>query len=256
MKAVILAGGLGTRLSEETAVCPKPLVEIGGRPILWHIMKIYSAHGINDFVVCLGYRGQMIKEYFSNYLLSTSDVIIDVVKQQVEYVKSTAEPWRVALVDTGADSGTGGRLKRITPYLDGEDLFCLTYGDGVADIDISRLLAFHRSHGRLATVTVTRPPQNFGVTNLDGDRVRGFEEKPDGGDIWINGGFFVLSSKVAELIDADETYWEREPMRRLVELDELRAFHHEGFWHTMDTLRDKQTLEDMWRGGDAPWMIW
>ena len=256
MKAVILAGGLGTRLSEETAVCPKPLVEIGGHPILWHIMKIYSAHGINDFVVCLGYRGQMIKEYFANYLLSTSDVIIDVVKQQVEYVKSTAEPWRVALVDTGADSGTGGRLKRITPYLDGEDLFCLTYGDGVADIDISRLLAFHRCHGRLATVTVTRPPQNFGVTNLDGDRVRGFEEKPEGGDIWINGGFFVLSPKVAELIDADETYWEREPMRRLVELDELRAFHHEGFWHTMDTLRDKQTLEDMWRGGNAPWMIW
>lgn len=255
MKAVILAGGLGTRLAEETSVRPKPMVEIGGRPILWHIMKIYSAHGINDFVVCLGYKGYLIKEYFANYFLHMSDVTFDMSKNHTEVHQNNAEPWRVTLVDTGDSSMTGGRLRRVRQYLDDED-FCMTYGDGLGDVNIAELIAFHRAQKRLATLTGAQPPGRFGVLNLDGVRVASFEEKPHGDGAWINGGFFVLSPKVIDYIEDDATVWEREPMERLAREGQLSAYLHPGFWQPMDTLRDKQHLENLWQSGKAPWQVW
>lgn len=256
MKVVILAGGMGSRLSEETAIRPKPLVEIGGRPILWHIMKIYSTYGINDFVICLGYKGHLIKEYFSNYLVGRSDVTFDIAGGKMELHQSSAEPWRVTLVDTGADSGTGGRLNRIMPYVEEDEAFCMTYGDGVGDIDIGALIDFHKSHGKMATVTAMRPLPRFGVMHLNQDVVTKFEEKPHGKDDWINGGFYVLSPKVFQFIKDDTTYWEREPLAQIVERAELQAYRHEHFWRPMDTLSDKVTLEDMWATGQAPWKTW
>lgn len=256
MKAVILAGGLGTRLSEETVNYPKPMVEIGGRPILWHIMKIYAAHGVNDFIICLGYKGHVIKEFFSNYYLHTSDVTFDLRTNQMEIHHTQTEPWRVTLIETGAESGTGGRLRRVAPYLVNEEAFCFTYGDGVGDIDIAAGIAYHRAHGGLATVTGARPPRRFGVMELSHDHVTQFLEKPHGEGGWINAGFFVLSPKVIELIDDDATYWEQEPMRRLAERRSLYVYRHEGYWQPMDTLRDKQVLEELWRDGKAPWRIW
>ena len=256
MKAVILAGGLGTRIGEETHVKPKPLIEIGGKPILWHIMKIYSAHGINDFVICCGYRGYLIKEYFANYSLHMSDVTFDMVKNVVQVHQKKVEPWCVTLVDTGENTMTGGRLKRVADHLRYEDLFCLTYGDGVADIDISRLVEFHRAHGKLATVTAVRPPGRFGALQIDGTRVAGFAEKPRGDGGLINGGFFVLSPKVLDYIAADEIPWESSPMEGLSGEGELMAFEHHGFWQPMDTLRDKNLLEELWLSGKAPWKCW
>lgn len=255
MKAVILAGGLGTRLAEETSVRPKPMVEIGGKPILWHIMKIYSAHGIHDFIVCLGYKGYMIKEYFANYFLHMSDVTFDMTNNAMHVHHNSSEPWRVTLVDTGEHTGTGGRLKRVMDYL-GDDDFCFTYGDGVGNIDITRLVDFHQTHGRLATVTITQPSGRFGAVLLTEDRVISFQEKPKGDGGWINGGFFVLNPRVIEYIDGDATMWEREPIERLAEARELQAFRHSGFWQPMDTLRDKLQLEDLWTIGAAPWKIW
>ena len=255
MKAVILAGGLGTRLAEETSVRPKPMVEIGGRPILWHIMKIYAAHGINDFVVCLGYKGYIIKEYFANYFLHMSDVTFDMSRNTTEIHQNNAEPWRVTLVDTGDASMTGGRLKRVAKYLGDED-FCLTYGDGVGDVNITELIAFHKGQGTLATLTGTQPPGRFGALNLRGQKVLGFEEKPQGDGSWINGGFFVLSPKVMRYIEDDATIWERSPMERLAKDGELSAYLHKGFWLPMDTLRDKQQLEELWQSGKAPWKVW
>jgi glucose-1-phosphate cytidylyltransferase len=255
MKTVILAGGMGTRLSEETSVRPKPMVEIGGMPILWHIMKIYSAHGLNDFVICLGYRGYMIKEYFANYYLHTCDVTFDVAKGAMEVHQSSAEPWRVTLVDTGTDTQTGGRLKRVLPYLGDED-FCLTYGDGLADVDIGRLLEFHREQGKLGTVTAVQPGGRFGALDLDGNRVVDFREKPAGDGSWINGGFFVLSSRIGDYIDGDQTVFEQEPLRRLADEGQLSAYEHAGFWQPMDTMRDKGQLEELWQTGRAPWKIW
>lgn len=256
MKAVILAGGLGSRLSEETGVRPKPMVEIGGKPILWHIMKIYSAQGINDFLICLGYKGYMIKEFFSNYFLHTSDVTFDMVKNKMEVHNNATEPWRVTLVDTGADTLTGGRLKRIGSYLSPKEDFCMTYGDGLANVDLNALIAFHRKNKKLATVTITRPPGRFGAVKLDGDRVDHFEEKPAGDGGYINGGFFVLSPQVLELIEGDSTIWEQVPMKTLAKRGEMAAFKHDGFWQPMDTLRDKQHLEELWAVGKAPWKIW
>jgi glucose-1-phosphate cytidylyltransferase len=256
MKAVILAGGLGSRLGEETAVRPKPMVEIGGMPILWHIMKIYSTYGVNDFIICLGYKGYMIKEYFSNYYLHRSDVTIDLAANAMEVHRNTAEPWRITLADTGAEAMTGGRLKAIRPYLDEVEPFCFTYGDGVADIDIGALLAFHASHGRKATLTAVAPPGRFGAMEFDGDRVVNFREKPDGDGVRINGGFFVASPSVLDLIDGPDAIWEREPLERLATSGELAAYHHHGFWQPMDTLRDKILLEDLWASGKAPWKIW
>ncbi len=255
MKAVILAGGLGTRLSEETETKPKPMVEIGGKPILWHIMKIYSAHGIHDFIICLGYRGYVIKEYFANYFLHMSDVTFDMKNNQLEVHQNNAEPWRVTLVDTGDLSMTGGRLKRVRSYLDGED-FCFTYGDGVGDIDITRLVKFHKDSNKLATLTATQPPGRFGALDLDCNSVLGFHEKPQGDGSWVNGGFFVLSSKVIDYIYDDKTIWEQEPLKKLSEERQLSAFLHEGFWQPMDTLRDKNHLEELWRGNVAPWKVW
>ena len=255
MKAVILAGGFGSRISEETATKPKPMVEIGGKPILWHIMKIYSAYGVNDFIICVGYKGYMIKEYFANYLLHMSDVTIDMVRNTIEVHHNNVEPWCVTLVDTGEQTMTGGRLKRVAEFLDNED-FCFTYGDGVGDIDINRLVAFHRLQGTLATVTATRPPGRFGALRIDGNTVTKFEEKPLGDGGWINGGFFVLSPKVIGYIAGDETVWEQEPMRTLSEEGNLSAFLHTGFWQPMDTLRDKKLLEDLWSTGKAPWEVW
>jgi glucose-1-phosphate cytidylyltransferase len=255
MKAVILAGGLGTRLSEETDTRPKPMVEIGGRPILWHIMQIYSAHGVRDFIVCLGYKGYVIKEYFLNYRLHVSDVTVDTGNGVVSYHKSRADDWRVTLVDTGDQTMTGGRLKRVRDYLT-DDLFLLTYGDGVADIDIGKLTDFHKGHGGLATVTSVVPPGRFGALEMSGARVRSFREKPAGDGAQINGGFFVLSPKVIDYIADDATIWEREPMERLARDGELFAFPHDGFWHAMDTLRDKRHLEELWASGKAPWKIW
>lgn len=255
MKAVILAGGLGTRLSEETVSRPKPMVEIGGRPILWHIMKIYATHGINDFIICLGYKGYLVKEYFANYFLHMSDVTIDMLGNTTEIHQNNAEPWRVTLVDTGAHSMTGGRLRRVRKYL-GDDDFCMTYGDGVGDINISQLIAFHHSKKRLATLTGTQPPGRFGALNIEGDRVLSFEEKPHGDGSWINGGFFVLSPKVIDYIQDDSTIWERDPMERLATEGELSVHLHHGFWQPMDTLRDSQLLEDLWRSGNAPWKVW
>jgi glucose-1-phosphate cytidylyltransferase len=257
MKAVILAGGLGTRLAEETVLRPKPMVEIGGRPILWHIMKIYAAHGINEFVICLGYKGFQIKEYFFNYRLHDADMTVDIGTGETIFHHSRAEPWRVTLVDTGEATQTGGRLRRIAPYVAGDEPFCMTYGDGLADIDIAAEIAFHRSHGRKATVAAVRPPGRFGALDRDGARVLAFTEKPPGDNGGtINGGFFVLAPSVLDLVDGDGTVWEREPMERLAAADELRAFDHEGFWQPMDTLRDRQALERLWAAGEAPWKCW
>jgi glucose-1-phosphate cytidylyltransferase len=255
MKAVILAGGLGTRISEETHLKPKPMVEIGGRPILWHIMKLYSAHGVHDFVICCGYKGYMIKEYFANYFLHMSDVTFDMASNQMEVHERKAEPWRVTLVDTGEQTMTGGRLKRVRDYI-GDQEFCFTYGDGLADVDITRLIAFHREHGKLATLTATQPPGRFGALRLHDSLISSFQEKPDGDGAWINGGFFVLSPAVIDYIDDDDTVWERQPMERLAQEGQFAAFRHEGFWQPMDTLRDKAMLEDLWQSGRAPWKIW
>jgi len=255
MKAVILAGGLGTRISEETHLKPKPMIEIGGRPILWHIMKIYSAHGVNEFIICCGYKGYVIKEYFANYFLHMSDMTFDMASNQMEVNHKKAEPWRVTLVDTGDTTQTGGRLKRVAEYLGDED-FCLTYGDGVGDIDIRATLEFHKSHGKLATMTAMQPPGRFGALDLDGTSVRNFLEKPHGDGGWINGGFFVLSPKVIEYIASDAMPWEREPMERLAREGQLNAYLHEGFWQPMDTLRDKTHLEELWATGNAPWKVW
>jgi glucose-1-phosphate cytidylyltransferase len=254
MKAVILAGGFGSRLSEETALRPKPMVEIGGKPILWHIMKIYAAHGINEFVICLGYKGYLIKEYFANYQLHTSDVTFDLERGTVEVHRSETDPWQVTLVDTGDSTMTGGRLGRVMPHL--EDDFCLTYGDGVADIDIGALIAFHRAQGALCTVTAVQPPGRFGALEIDDDRVTSFEEKPRGDGGWMNGGFFVCSPGVGAYIDGDATVWEQEPLRRLAREGQLMSYRHTGFWHAMDTLRDRTTLEELWQSGHAPWRTW
>lgn len=257
MKCVILAGGLGTRLAEETQRTPKPMVEIGRRPILWHIMRIYAAHGITDFIVCLGYRGYVVKEYFANYYLHGADVTVDLGTGQLEILQSVAEPWRISLIETGLNTMTGGRLKRVLPLLEQEEAFCLTYGDGVGDVDVSRLIQFHRAHGKLATVTAVAPAARFGRLELDGsDTVRDFSEKPlDEGGL-INGGFFVLSPKVAAYLEDDTTIWERAPLAGLARDGELKAFHHTGFWKPMDTLRDRQELEAMWESGSAPWKVW
>jgi glucose-1-phosphate cytidylyltransferase len=258
VKAVILAGGLGTRLSEETSTRPKPMVEIGGRPILWHIMKMYSAAGIDDFVVCLGYKGYVIKEYFANYYLHTSNVTFDIANGSMDVHHSTAEPWRVTLVDTGDDTMTGGRLLRVLPYLQGERTFCFTYGDGVSDVDLRALIAFHEDRGVLATVTAVQPPGRFGALDVqDGsDRVVGFQEKPRGDRAWINGGFFVLSPRVGRYLVDDDTVWEQEPMRALAAEGELAAYRHTGFWQPMDTLRDRNTMQQLWESGRAPWRTW
>lgn len=255
MKAVILAGGLGTRISEETGTRPKPMVEIGGRPILWHIMKIYSSYDINDFVICLGYKGYVIKEYFANYFLHMSDVTFDTSSNNMEVHQQNAEPWRVTLVDTGDETMTGGRLKRVKPYLDNED-FCFTYGDGVADINIGELVDFHRKEGTLATLTATQPPGRFGALDMSKQKVMGFQEKPQGDGAWINGGFFVLSPDVINHIDGDETVWERSPMETLAREGQMSAYLHSGFWQPMDTLRDKNYLEELWAEGNAPWKVW
>ena len=256
MKAVILAGGAGTRISEETFVRPKPMIEIGNKPILWHIMKTYSAHGINDFVICCGYKGYLIKEYFANYVLHMSDVTFDMGANEMEVHQQHAEPWRVTLVDTGEETMTGGRLKRVGDYLEGEDAFCFTYGDGVADVDIGKLVSFHRSHGSLATITAAQPPGRFGALNIEGDKVVSFQEKPEGDGGWINAGFFVLSPKTLSYLGGDETVWERAPLERLASEGNLRVFLHHGFWLPMDTLRDKSQLEELWRSGRAPWKVW
>ncbi len=256
MKAVILAGGLGTRLSEETATRPKPMVEIGGRPILWHIMKIYSYHGINDFIICCGYKGYLIKEYFANYSLHMSDVTFDVENGGVKIHDNRAENWKVTLVDTGDDTMTGGRLGRVAKYLTGDDAFCFTYGDGVADIDITASVNFHRRHGKLATLAATYPPGRFGALVVNNDRVEEFLEKPKGDGGMINGGFFVLSPKVLDLVHGDHIVWEQEPLMRLAKSGELMAYPHTGFWQPMDTLRDKHYLEHLWAAGRAPWKKW
>jgi glucose-1-phosphate cytidylyltransferase len=256
MKAVILAGGRGTRLSEETGLRPKPMVEIGGRPILWHIMKIYAAHGITDFVICLGYRGWQIKEYFLNYGRLFSDLTIDLATGTAEVLPPAAEPWRVTLIDTGEETQTGGRLARVGHLLHGEDAFCLTYGDGVGNLDITATLAFHRAHGRHATVTAVIPPGRFGALERDGARVRAFTEKPAGDGGMINGGFFVLSPAVLDRVADDATVWEQEPLRALACEGELMAYEHPGFWQPMDTLRDRDQLRALWDGGHAPWKIW
>lgn len=256
MKAVILAGGLGTRLSEETVLKPKPMVEIGGRPILWHIMKIYSAHGIHDFIICAGYRGYVIKEYFANYFLHQSDVTFDMRDNRMEVHEKRTEPWRVTIVDTGEDSMTGGRIKRIRSYLTDHEPFCMTYGDGVADVDITALVAFHQQHGKQATLTAVQPIGRFGALQLHEHQVTAFQEKPQGDGAWINGGFFVLDPNVTDKIQDDLTIWERAPMERLAAEGQMMAFKHEGFWQPMDTLRDKQKLEELWDSGKAPWKIW
>ena len=255
MKVVILAGGFGTRISEESGTIPKPLVQIGSMPILWHIMKIYAAHGLNDFVVCCGYKGYMIKEYFANYFLHMSDVTFDMANNQMEVHKRHAEPWRVTLVDTGDKTMTGGRLKRVRGFLD-EDDFCFTYGDGIGDVDITSLINFHRREGRLATLTATQPPGRFGAINLQERKITSFQEKPHGDGGWINGGFFVLSPKVMEYIDDDASVWEREPMERLAKEGQFSAYVHRGFWKPMDTLRDKMQLEELWASGNPPWKVW
>ncbi len=256
MKAVILAGGLGTRLSEETGTRPKPMVEIGGRPILWHILKIYSHHGINDFVICCGYKGYLIKEYFANYFLHMSDVTFDMRDNRMEVHQSVAEPWRVTLVDTGDNAGTGGRLKRVAEYVDGDDSFCMTYGDGVSDLDVSAAITFHRSHGKQVTVTAVQPPARFGGLGIDGTTIRAFQEKPKGEGGWINGGFFVLSPGAIGAIHDDNVMFEKEPIESLTSMGQVQAFFHHGFWQPMDTLRDKQRLEELWTTGSAPWKKW
>lgn len=254
MKVVLLAGGLGTRISEETSVRPKPMVEIGGKPILWHIMKIYAAHGLTEFIVCCGYKGYLIKEYFANYFLHMSDVTIDLAKNSLEVHQKKAEPWRVTLVDTGETTQTGGRLRRVRDYIDGD--FCMTYGDGVGSINITELLAFHRAHGKQATMTAVQPPGRFGALEMNGTQVRSFMEKPTGDGGWINGGFFVLNPSAIDLIEGDETLWERQPLEALAKSDQLQAYFHHGFWQPMDTLRDKTHLEELWTSGKAPWKKW
>jgi glucose-1-phosphate cytidylyltransferase len=255
MKVVILAGGLGSRISEESAVRPKPMIEIGGRPILWHIMKIYAAHGHTDFVVCLGYKGYVIKEYFANYFLHMADVTFDLAENRFEVHQKASEPWRVTLIDTGDASRTGGRLKRVERYV-ADAPFCFTYGDGVANVPIRSLVEFHRSHGRIATVTAVRPPGRFGTLELEGERVHDFKEKPAGGGGWINGGFFVLQPDVFRYLHGDADVWEHGPLEQLAADGELAAYRHEGFWQPMDTLRDKNVLEEAWARGDAPWKVW
>ncbi|MBC7618724.1 MAG: glucose-1-phosphate cytidylyltransferase [Candidatus Saccharibacteria bacterium] len=256
MKAVILAGGLGTRISEETHLKPKPMIEIGGKPILWHILKMYSAHNVNEFVICCGYRGYVIKEYFANYFLHMSDVTFDMAKNRMEVHHKHAEPWRVTLVDTGDDTLTGGRLKRVADYVKGDDAFCFTYGDGVSNVDISKLIAFHQHHGKLATITAVLPPGRYGALDMDGDVVQGFTEKPRGDGGLINGGFFVLSPKCLDRIADDTTSWEGEPLAGLSADGQLRAFEHTGFWQPMDTLREKNILENLWQTNQAPWKTW
>lgn len=257
MKAVILAGGLGTRISEETYLKPKPMVEIGGKPILWHILKTYSHHGINEFIICCGYKGYVIKEYFANYFLHASDITFDVASNKMEVHHQYSEPWRVTLVDTGEDTMTGGRLKLVAPYLVGEADFCFTYGDGVSNVNITKLIDFHRAHGLQATLTAVYPPARFGALHIQKDQcVTSFQEKPKGDGGMINGGFFVLSPKVLQLIAGTETIWERTPLESLAEQGQLKAFTHEGFWQAMDTLRDKNYLEELWASGKAPWKVW
>lgn len=256
MKAIILAGGKGTRIQEESHLRPKPMIEIGGRPILWHIMKTYSAHGINDFIICLGYRGYMIKEYFSNYALHQSDITVDVTQNKIHLHGQPPDPWRITLVDTGEETETGGRLKRAAKYLADDDCFCMTYGDGVADVNITESIAFHKRHGCLATVTAVQPPGRFGALVTNGDRITSFMEKPRGEGGYINGGYFVLSSKALDYIEEDNVAWESAPMERLATDSQLMAYRHEGFWHPMDTLRDKNYLESQWLTGTAPWKIW
>ncbi|WOD06216.1 glucose-1-phosphate cytidylyltransferase [Marinomonas sp. GJ51-6] len=257
MKAVILAGGLGTRLSEETSLKPKPMVEIGGKPILWHIMKMYSQHGVNDFIICCGYKGYVIKEYFANYFLHTSDVTFDMKNNQMKVHEQRAEPWTVTLVDTGESTLTGGRLKRVAQYVKDEDAFCFTYGDGVADVDISKTIEFHKQHGKQATLTATYPPGRFGALDIqENNQIKQFKEKPKGDGAMINGGFFVLSPEVIERIDGDLTTWEQEPLATLAEDGELMAYPHHGFWQPMDTLRDKTYLEGLWDKGNPPWKTW
>jgi glucose-1-phosphate cytidylyltransferase len=256
MKAVILAGGLGSRLSEETQLKPKPMVEIGGKPILWHIMKIYAAHGVNEFIVCLGYRGYLIKEYFANYFLHSSDVTFDIQQNRLEVHQHSVEPWRVTLIDTGANTMTGGRLKAVRRYLNDDEPFCMTYGDGVGNVDISRLIRHHREQGHLATLTAVRPPGRFGSLKMDGAKITDFVEKPLGDGGWINGGFFVLNPKVIDYIGGPSTVWEQEPLGGLARDGELDAYHHDGFWQPMDTLRDKTQLEELWASGNAPWKVW
>jgi glucose-1-phosphate cytidylyltransferase len=255
MKAVILAGGIGSRLSEETVARPKPMVEIGGKPILWHIMKMYSAHGIDEFLICLGYRGYMIKEYFANYYLHTSDVTFDLAGGGMEVHRSATEPWKVTLIDTGDRTATGGRLRRVLPLIGDED-FCFTYGDGVSDLEIGKTIEFHRSHGAAATVTAVQPGGRWGALTLDGESVRGFHEKPRNGGGWINGGFFVVSPRVGETIAGDDTVWEEEPLTALASAGELRAYRHAGFWYAMDTVRDRNHLQELWDSGAAPWKVW
>jgi len=256
MKAVILAGGLGTRLSEETALRPKPMVEIGGKPILWHIMKLYSAHGVNEFIICCGYKGYLIKEYFANYFLHMSDVTFHMRENRMEVHQERAEPWTVTLVDTGDDSMTGGRLRRVAKYVEREECFFFTYGDGVANLNIGDTLRFHRQHGKACTLTATLPPGRFGAIDIRNGEVRSFKEKPKGDGGMINGGFFVLSPSVLTLLDSDSTIWEQEPLNTLATMGELMAYEHHGFWQPMDTLRDKQLLEKLWDAGAAPWKVW
>ena len=254
MKAVILAGGFGTRISEESAIRPKPMIEIGGKPILWHILKMYSAHGIHDFVICCGYKGYVIKEYFDNYFLHMSDVTIDMCNNSIEVHQKKAEPWKVTLIDTGDSTQTGGRLRRVANYLDND--FCMTYGDGLGSVDIAAAITFHRQHGKLATMTAVQPPGRFGALELNGTSVKSFVEKPQGDGGWINGGFFVLNPKVLDLIDSDDVVWEKEPLESLAKQGQLESFFHSGFWRPMDTMRDKTALEELWAKGKAPWMNW
>ncbi len=256
MKTVILAGGLGTRISEETNVKPKPMVEIGGKPILWHIMKLYSVHGIYDFIICCGYKGYVIKEYFANYFLHMSDVTFDMANNHMQVHQKHVEPWKVTLVDTGDDTLTGGRLKRVAEYIQNEQVFCFTYGDGVADIDISAEITFHSKHGKWATVAAVQPPGRYGALQLDEMNVTGFTEKPPGDGGLINGGFFVLSPKCLDFINGDQSSWEGEPLKKIASMGQMMAFEHKGFWQPMDTLRDKNYLEELWQTGKAPWKIW
>ena len=256
MKVVILAGGLGTRISEETHLKPKPMIEIGGKPILWHLMKIYSSHGINDFIICCGFKGYVIKEYFANYFLHMSDVTFDMSNNKMKVHQQNAEPWTVTLVDTGEDTQTGGRLKRVASYLKNEKAFCFTYGDGLANVDIAKLIQFHEKHGKLATITAVQPPGRYGALNLKDDLVTGFFEKPKGDGGWINGGFFVLSPKCIDYIDSDDMAWELDPLNKIASQADLMAYEHEGFWQPMDTLREKNFLEELWESGEAPWKTW
>jgi glucose-1-phosphate cytidylyltransferase len=256
VKAVILAGGLGTRLSEETSLRPKPMVEVGGKPILWHIMKMYSAHGIHDFIICCGYKGYIIKEYFANYFLHSSDVTIDLRNNKLQILQQKAEPWTITLLDTGENTQTGGRLKRVAAYLKDEEDFCLTYGDGVGSVNLTELIAFHKAHGKPATMTAVQPPGRFGALELSGTSIKAFIEKPQGDGGWVSGGFFVLKPQVLDYITNDTTVWEKGPLEQLAKKNELQAYFHKGFWQPMDTLRDKTQLEDLWLSGNAPWKVW